>query len=168
MSELLVLWAQALDNSSPDQIELRGERLPEHDSARRQEAVSTVSAVVRNGTRLYDEGGVRLTEDGGRFVLEVPTAQSDLAGRTAPVVCCGLGDPLQGEELVSATRTWMEDFCIRIGRTLLAEHVERVFPAFAVLKKKYLRRRLVRMAILGAATMATLALVAWLLSRVGL
>ena len=167
MTELLVLWAQALDNVSADHIEFRGRGLSDKESTGRQEAVSLVSAVVKSGTRLYDNEGVRLTEDGRRFVVEVLSAERDSAGRQAPIVCCGTSDSMAGEEIGAVVLGGLEEFSKRIGRSLLPEHIQRTSESFAVLKKKHLRRRLARTVLLGAAAIATVTLVAWLLSSAG-
>ena len=89
MTEKLIFWAQALDNASPDHIEMRGHKLSPDDNVQRQKAVSLVSSVVKAGSRIFDRQGVQLTEDGRHFVVEVPSAERDDAGRTAPIVSYG-------------------------------------------------------------------------------
>ena len=127
-----------------------------------------VSAVVRNGARLYDDGGARLTEDGDRLVVEVPSAERDEAGREAPIVCCvsfGRSEALAGNELMLFVNGRLVEFSERIERRLRHDQLVLMSEAFSALKKKLKRRMLVRMAVVGSVTMAALALVAWLLSR---
>lgn len=154
------LWAQALDNSSPDHFNVRGEELAADDSVRRQEAVSSVSNVIKHGTRCYESGGVLLTADARHFVLEVPSAQRDRAGRTAPIVCYGLYDAKDGETLDDSAAAALNDFAKRIGRTLSPEHLELTRAAFAALKKK--RTKLPRTLKIGVLVLALLGIIYWL------
>jgi hypothetical protein len=117
MIKKLVYGAQALDNASPDHINLRGEELLPEDTMRRQEAVSLVSNVVKSGSLIFNEGGVQLTEDGHGFVVEVPSEQLDQAGRTAPIVCYGEYDARIDKAFRAFVATGINDFAHRIGRT---------------------------------------------------
>jgi hypothetical protein len=165
MTENLVYWAQALDNASPDQIDLRGEELSSEDTIRRQEAVSMVSSVVKSGWRIFSEGGVQLTADGHRFVAEVPSAQRDEAGRIAPIVCCGEYGNRIDEVFVESVAVGIDDFAHRIGRTIDPEHFKITRRAFAVLKKKASMRKRVRVFGIGALAFVLLALVYVFTSR---
>ena len=136
MTEKFIFWAQALDNASPDHFEVGGEELSVDDSARRQEGVSSVSTVIKKGTRIYDVNGVLLTADDRHFVLEVPSAQRDRAGRAAPIVCYGDFDATVGDALGTSAAVAVDDFAKRIGRTLQPEHVELARASFEALKKK--------------------------------
>ncbi len=165
MTDKSIFWAQALDNASPDHIETHGEELPPDDTARRQEAVSLVSNVVKAGVRVFDRRGVQLTEDGRHFVVEVPSAERDRAGRTAPIVCYGDYDSTVGDDgLGASVAVGLDDFARRIGRTILLEHFELARESFAELKKKSSTRKLVRLVTLGAVAFALLALAYWLVS----
>jgi len=135
VTEMLIFWAQALDNASPDHIDMRGEELSPDDTLRRQEAVSLVSGVVKAGSRIFDQRGVQLTEDGRHFVVEVPSAERDRAGRTAPVVCYGEYDSTVGDALGASVAVGLDDFAKRIGRNILPEHFELARESFAELEK---------------------------------
>ena len=165
MTEKLIFWAQALDNASPDHIEMRGEELSPDDTVRRQEAVSLVSGVVKAGSRIFDQRGVQLTEDGRHFVVEVPSAERDRAGRTAPLVCYGDYDSTVGDALGASVAVGLDDFAKRIGRNILPEHFELARESFAVLKKKSSTRKLERVVAIGAVALALLAQAYWLVSR---
>lgn len=165
MTEKFILWAQALDNASPDHFDVRGEELSANDSARRQEAVSSVSNVIKSGARVYEHSGVLLTADDRHFVLEVPSAQRDRTGRTAPIVCYGEYETAVGAELGNSAVVALDDFARRIGRTLQAEHFEFVRKSFEALKKKSLTMRLVRMVGIGGVILSLMALVYWLTQR---
>lgn len=160
-----MFWAQALDNASPDHIDMRGEELSPDDTVRRQEAVSLVSSVVKTGSRIFDQQGVRLTEDGQHFVVEVLSAERDRAGRTAPIVCYGDYDPTLVDALGASVAVGLDDFAKRIGRNILPEHFELARKSFAALKKKSSTRKLERVVAIGAVATAVLALAYWLISR---
>lgn len=162
MTGKFILWAQALDNASPDHFEVRGEELSADDTVRRQEGVSSVSTVIKKGTRLYDVSDVLLTADDRHFVLEVPSAQRDRAGRTAPLVCYGDYDATVGDALGASAAVALDDFAKRIGRTLQPEHFERARASFKVLKKKSSMMKLVPAARIVAAALVLLFIVYWL------
>lgn len=165
MTEKFILWAQALDNASPDHFDVRGEELSPDDTVRRQGAVSAVSSVIKNGTRVYEVSGVLLTADSYHFVLELPSAQRDRAGRTAPIVCFGDYDATVGDALGASAAVALDDFAKRIGRTLQPEHFELARASFEALKKKSSTTKLARTAGTGAAILVLLAIVYWLAQR---
>lgn len=141
MTERLRFWAQALDNTSPDHFDMRGEPLAPDDSAARQEIVSRVSRVARSGSRVFQRDGVRLLADGRHFVVEVASVQRDEAGRIAPVVCygsCSRNDTLPVDETVVA----IVEFAAGIGRSVHPEHVELIHAALSAQQKKVRRGRL--------------------------
>lgn len=158
--EKFTLWAQALDNSSPDHFNVRGEEIAADDSARRQEAVSSVSSVIKNGTRCYEYGGVLLTADARHFVLEVLSTQRDHAGRTAPIVCYGLYEARDGDTLEDTAAAALNDFAEHIGRTLPPGTFELVRASFAALKKK--KTKLTRTLKFGVLVLALLGISYWL------
>ena len=168
MTAKLTFWAQALDNSTPDHIELRGEQLVPGDSAKRQEAVSLVSGVVKIGSRIFDQRGTQLTEDGRRFVVEVPSIERDRAGRAAPIVCCGDYDSMVDADFSASVVVGLNGFAKRIGRNILPEHCELVRESFRVLKKKTSTRRLIHLVGIGTVLLSVLALAYWVISTIGL
>jgi hypothetical protein len=167
MNEKLILWAQALDNTCPDHFDVRGEEIPADDSSRRQEAVSSVSAVIKNAKGIYKGNGILLTADAHHFVIEVPSAQLDCAGRTAPIVCYGAYDAAVGDELVTSVAIALEHFARRINRTLQPDHLKLVRTAFEDLKKKSSETKFKRTVWIGAGVVLLLAIVYWLSQRNG-
>lgn len=167
MTEKFILWAQALDNISPDHFDVRGEELSDDDSARRQEAVSSVSNVIKHGTCVFEDSGVLLTADNHHFVLEVPSAQRDSACRTAPIVCYGACDAAAGDALVASATVALEYFAKRIGRSLQPEHLNLVRASFEALKKKSLATKLMFAFWIGAICLVFLAVVYWMTQRNG-
>ena len=163
MTDKFILWAQALDNTAPDHFDLYGKSLDPEDTVRRQEAVSKVSSVIKNGVRLIEESSVLLTADASHFVIEVPSAQRDCAGRTAPIVCYGNYQTTAGDVLGKSVSDELEDFAKRIGRTLQQEHFELARSSFETLKKKSSTKKLVSM--VGAAGLVLLAVVFWLVLK---
>lgn len=165
MTEKFILWAQALDNTSPDHFDVRGKELSADDSGKRQDVVSRVSSVTKKGARVYETGGVLLTADNCHFVLEVPSTQRDRAGRVAPIVCYGdYGDAI-GDELGDSAVVALDVFVKRIGRTLQPEHIKLARGSFDSLKKKPSMTRLVRMVGIGIVILVLLILVYGLVQR---
>ena len=138
MSTSLIFWAQALDNRAPDHFSEAGELLSDTQTARRQEAAARVSEVIRTGARVFEEGHVTVTANATHFVLEVPSAQTDVTGRTAPIISCGSAtdELLEREPIVG-----LQEFATLIGRQLSDENIERARRGLDRLKKK-LRMRL--------------------------
>lgn len=164
MTKNLVFKAQALDNSSPDPVELRGEQLAPDDSAKRQEAASLVSSVIKSGSRIYEKDGVLLTEDGRRFVVEVPSVERDVVGRIAPIICCGNYDSTVDDAFSATVVVDLNDFSKRIGRNILPKHIQLAQESFTVLKKKSGTRKLLRLVWVGAAVLGVLTLAYLILS----
>lgn len=160
-----VLWAQALDNSSPDHFEVGGEELSPDDAIRREEAVASVYGVIKSGMRVYDLNDVILTAHVRDFVLEVPSAQRDHAGRSAPIVCQGQYDVERGDALGDSATLALDDFARRIGRTLQPEHIDGARAAFAALKQKLSTTNVGRTLGVGGVVLVILGLVYWLVRR---
>jgi len=164
MTGNLVYWAQALDNASPDHINLRGKELSPEDAIRRQEAVSLVSSVARLGSRIFSEGGVQLTQKGSRFVVEVHSEQLDQAGRIAPIICCGEYDARIDEAFGATVADCINDFAHSIGRTVRREHLDITRSAFLIVKKKFSTRRRVRILLIGTMVPAALLALIYMLA----
>lgn len=165
MTHAHIFWAQALDNLSPDHIDMCGVQLSPEDTARRQEAVSLVSSVVKKGTRIFDRQGVQLTADDHHFVAEVLSVQRDHAGRAAPIVCRGEYDRTVGDATGEAVATGLDDFARRIQRTIHPKQLELARQSFGVLKKKFWRKTIGRAMAMVAAVLVVVALAHWLLSQ---
>ncbi|WP_061953323.1 hypothetical protein [Cupriavidus pauculus] len=165
MTEKFILWAQALDNASPDHLEMRGKVLEPDDTVQRQEAVSLVSSVIKGGKRVCEKSGVLLTADDSHFIVEVPSAQRDSAGRTAPIVCYGNYDATVIDVLGASAAVALDDFARRIGRTLQPDHFELARASFETLKKKSSTAKLVRTAGIGTVGLVLLVIVYWLAKK---
>ena len=157
MSKMFVYWAQALDNASPDHLDVQGVRLAPEDAVRRQAAVSLVSSVVKTGSRIFSEHGVWLTENGHQFVVEVPSAEADQAGRMAPIDCYGEYEAEADDAFGAAVSDGIENFARSIGRTIRPDQAETIRRAFEARKKKSSRNRLVLLAGIGLLALAVLA-----------
>ena len=167
MTDKFILWAQALDNASPDHFDVHGKDLEPDDTVQRQEAVSKVSSVIKNGARLFEQKGVLLTADASHFVVEVPSVQHDRAGRTAPIVCYGDYDTTVGDALGSAAAVALDAFAKKIGRTLQPVHSGLARASFEALKKKSSMTKLVHNVGIGAMGLVIFAIVYWLVQRGG-
>lgn len=160
-----ILWAQALDNASPDHFDVNGKDLKPDETMQRQLAVSRVSNVIKNGVRIFEHNGVMLTADAHHFVIEIPSVQLDRAGRTAPIVCYGDYDAMVGDALGTSAALALDDFAKRIGRTLQPEHFERTQASFEALKKKVSKTKIMRTIGIGAVVLVLLAIVYWLVQK---
>lgn len=158
MNKKSIFWAQALDNSSPDHIEIGGEKLRSDDLLNRQKAVSLVSQVIKSGACVFSERGVRLTADNQHFVVEVLSVQQDRAGRAAPIIC--YGDVVMTAETVTEG---INKFANQIDRSLQSEHLELVQKSFVILKKKFRVKKIVRMAAIVVAVL--MVSIFWIASR---
>jgi hypothetical protein len=165
MTDKFILWAQALDNASPDHFEVSGKVLDPDETVQRQEAVSRVSNVIKRGARICEKSGVLLTADDSHFVLEVPSAQRDSAGRAAPIVCYGDYNATVGNSLGASAAIALDDFAGRIGRTLQAEHFELAQASFETLKKKLSTTKLIRAGGIVMVGLVLLAIVYWLAQK---
>lgn len=164
MTDKFIFWAQALDNVSPDHIDMYGKELSPDDTTSRQNAVSLVSGVVKVGSCLLEKQGFRLTEDGRHFVIEVLSAERDRAGRTAPIICYGNYHSAIDDALNERVAESIGHFARRIGRTILPEHLALLFESLAALKKKSWMRKISRSAWILVVTCILLALGFWLYS----
>lgn len=162
MTDKFILWAQALDNSSPDHFYVHGKDLASDDTVQRQEAAAKVSSVIKSGSRLFEKGNVQLTANTSHFVIEVPSVQRDHSGRTAPIVCYGDYDATVGNELGESAATALNEFAKKIGRTLYPEHFELIQASFDTLKKKSLATKLTRFMGLWTIILVLLVIAYWL------
>ncbi|MGK5024872.1 hypothetical protein [Janthinobacterium sp. RB2R34] len=162
MSDRFILWAQALDNVSPDHFQVNGKVLAPDETIQRQEVVSVVSNVIKRGERICEKSGVLLTADESHFVMEIPSAQLDSAGRSAPIVCYGDYNATVDPVLGASATVILDDFARRIGRTLQAEHFELVQASFEALKKKSSTTKLIRISRIVIASLVLFAIVYWL------
>lgn len=136
MMQKLSFWAQALDNTTPDLIDLDGESLLPSEVVKREEVATRVSNVVEMGSRIFESGDFQLTCDREHFVLEVPSVQHDDLGRIAPIVCLGRIDALDDASVVDIF-AGTQQFAHRIGRTLPPDCAELTTVAIDRIKKKF-------------------------------
>ncbi len=147
-----IIWAQALDNISPDHIEVRGTELT------REAAVSKVYYVIERGKRLYAADGIRLTDHRGQFVLEVPSTAQDQVGRTAPIIYWSRYETKLPDRFANMLVTNIDDFAKRIGRNLADRHAEKIIQAIDALKKNIRFRQIAKLGLTVAAVLILLSL----------
>ncbi|HEV7368292.1 hypothetical protein [Arenibaculum sp.] len=150
----LVFKAQALDNRSPDHYRVRGEDLAPGDATRRQKAASLLSSVTKAGGRVFDQDGVRLTVHGDRFVVSVPSAERDVAGRVAPILCHGKLGAGRRAELGARVAEGLDAFAQHVGRSIDPAKAELVRRAMATAPGAPPARRFGRLLWLGALAVA--------------
>ena len=153
-----IMWAQALDNISPDEIEVTGTKLT------REAAVSQVYGVIERGKRVYAVDEVQLTEHRCQFVLEVLSTVQDQVGRTAPIICWSRYEPNLSDRFANLLTTNIEDFAERIGRGLVDRHAEKIIEAIDALKKNIHLRQSLKLGLTVAAGLILLSLTYWMIS----
>lgn len=142
MKDKLILWAQALDNLSPDHFQMRGLELEIDNSNDRQEAVSLASKVTKFGVCIFDNGGVKLTIYRQHFVVKVLSIERDCAGRLAPIICYGGYSTDSDINTISdSVAAAIGEFALKIGRNIQSEHVELIRDSFKKLKKKLIVKK---------------------------
>lgn len=125
-----VLWAQALDNVSPDHIEVVGSPMT------RESAVTSVYHVIERGHAVFESQGTKLTVNAEKFVLEIPSESSDHLGRAAPIICYGEIELPMSERLATDLSSAIAAFASRIGRNISAGINDDVARSVVALKKK--------------------------------
>lgn len=123
------MWAQALDNTSPDEIEI-----PAGDMTR-EEAVAHVYRVIELGKRVHASKNVKLISYRNRSVLEIISTVHDQAGRSAPIVCYLRHEGSLIDEYASEIAASAAHFCAKIGRRLPESYAVEISAAIDALKK---------------------------------
>lgn len=166
MTKDVILWAQALDNVSPDHIAVNGQTLGAADPKSRQNAVSAVSQVSLSSLTTVNCGDVRLSVSKDRFVVEVPSTERDEVGRIALVICCGSYQLKDLDRSGEAVVRDITKFAQHIGRTLAPDQLECVRRAFSEIESGIRRREFrVKLAAGAFAAVALLALARCLSDR---
>jgi len=158
MNAGFILWAQALDNESPDHISMGGRHTEGDDTPERMNAVSAVYAVRKRGGCVFENRGLRLSADNWCFVLEVLSVQRDNANRLAPIVCHGEYNLNSCDTLGDIAMGLLKAFAADIGRTIEPSHFELARESFRALKKKEATRRVRATAVMGSAAVFFVAL----------
>lgn len=109
MSFAIELYAQALDNKSPDHFESGGASLPPRDP-RRGGILDRCSAISLAGKPVGD-AALDMKVRKGEFLLRITAPAKDRAGRFSPVLCVGVL-PTSSDQI----RAWAEEVVEAIGR----------------------------------------------------
>jgi hypothetical protein len=113
---------QALDNRSPDHYQIGEELLPANDPLL-QFVVATISDVARNGHLVFKSDGAELIIHGRLFLIQVYANQLDVAGRRAPIICCGEFDKTTtSPDIIKAISMFAE----KVGVTARADHLDAI------------------------------------------
>ncbi len=148
----LILWAQSLDNSLPDDIYSHSKFLRPEEIVQRGDAVSSVLRVGESSLPIFDEDGVQIKIASTRFaqlrvskkqlkraecefIIKLISGQTDDCGRLAPIICYGKIDidseDVQEDDIV---RKFLL-FTGEIGRDLQPNHINAVCRGIRILKK---------------------------------
>ena len=142
------MWAQALDNTSPDEIEVPG------DDLTREDVVAHVYRVIEVGKRIHASNNVKLISHRDQSVLEVISTVRDQAGRSAPIVCYVRHETSLTNSTASELAISFAQFGAKIGRDLPEGYDVEIARAINALKKNSrtkLTRTLVVVTLAGAA-----------------
>jgi hypothetical protein len=123
MKNLLVFWAQSLDNKAPDLIWEDSEELS--DQLRRQQVISEIYEVRGRKTTLpsaTSEITVRFSDP--KFVVEALPTEKDQANRSAPIV-------IYGELPKELSNEWIESSCTKIS-DIVSDKLNRTLSKDAV------------------------------------
>lgn len=142
--------AQALDNSSPDHVEVDGKSLGESDWAERESAIACISRVSTTRQFSFAANGVRLIATKSRFIVDCPCVQRDSVGRNAAVVCSGEYDLASLTELGNSVSIELSNFAQRIGRSVAADKRDDILDCFGNLEKKIRSTEVSRKVLVGA------------------
>jgi hypothetical protein len=164
MSLGFVLWAQALDNAGPDHLQVDGVEIGPDDSGRAG-AIARVSNVVHRARNRASHGDVRRTDDGTDMVLEIPSLERDVAGRIAPMVCCGRIAAMRRDP--AGVVDTVEQFAGHIGRSIGPAQRNAVLALIEEKKSADERRRLVLVSIAAVVVASFVFLVASRLPKHG-
>ena len=130
------LWAQSLDNSSPDYIYHNGRILnPQKYPNEREKILSLISQVTIN-SKPRKEKNVLIYINNDKFVLSIVLPGEDVLNRKAPIVCySSLADP---EDKLFSKRliTHISNFTRSIGRSFPSDLERDVVFALSLVKKK--------------------------------
>lgn len=145
MKPKTILWAQALDNTSPDHIRVDGEDLRENDM-KRQEAVSFVSNFPNSGSH-YENNGFSLTINRQEYKIQVLSIERDSSGRLAPIIFWG---NIQKDALkdTGEIKINIENFARKINRNIQKDHLNFIDYSFAQKNQKKNKKILAAIIIL--------------------
>lgn len=125
------MWAQALDNESPDHVTVNGKEVnDDDDDALRQQAMSSLSSVVKDGKKVFSESHVILHVSKTAFLLEVPSNEKDVVGRIAPITYFEENKKMAANSAISG----LQSFARKIGRTISDETIAIIRKAFLKVK----------------------------------
>jgi hypothetical protein len=133
---IIFLWAQSLDNSSPDQIYASGRILSQKYVEERKRIVSAISNVTLNSkpTRAGDYVTIYIKDN--EFVLSIILPEKDVLNRKAPILCyCQIADE---SDHVFAQRmiAHISAFVKKINRTAPSYVEKEVTIALSMFEKK--------------------------------
>ena len=147
------LWAQALDNSSPDHMaNIDGRQIQPDDNTEREKVVSEVSGIIKGGVYKSEVEGIKLTANDKQFVLEVISSEKDCRERSAPILCYGDYDKKNTGGIEDSIITSLNTFAGKIGRTIPPKCDDLVRTAFTALKEEIKKKKIRNITIATIAT----------------
>ncbi|MCE2565732.1 hypothetical protein [Komagataeibacter sp. FNDCF1] len=123
-SRIKILYAQSLDNTSPNPMTLNGNFLAAENQEERQEAASILSLISKNSTKTTVHNGTKLIESKGNgFIFELPCAEKDILSRDTFIVFCEKSDFNASAEKLNSIKYEVTKFAKYIKRNVDAESV---------------------------------------------
>jgi predicted CoA-binding protein len=133
---MIILWAQSLDNSSPDQIYDGRRILSQKSSAEREKIISLISQVTLNSKPEEAGNNVKVYVNNNNFVLSMVLPEKDVLNRKAPVLCYSqlteINDPHFTQRLIAHISTFVK----QLNRTIPSNIQEEIVLALSLVKKK--------------------------------
>lgn len=150
MSNNFGLWAQSLDNFSPDEMSIDEKQLLPDDKVKRENLVSEVSHIVATSPYQISEDGIKLTANETHFLLEVISSKCDNAGRAAPIICYGNYDNKSIDSLTDLVFESLNNFARQINRDIPSICIPQIKDMFVKLKKRKKRDKYLRYSVVAA------------------
>ena len=162
MSTIEILFAQSLDNVSPDDFVVGGVSMgPDMEDVRRH-AKAKFAQVTRVGTAAEIGEGVRIIWGAEHYVVAVAPPERDVAGRVAPMIAYGTWEAEAGEAFGRDVGEQLARFADSIGRTVSQRQIAAIATAFESKKKRRQRGRVIVLVALAVFGLACVALGCWL------
>ena len=164
MTPPLLFWAQNLDNVGPDHFAQDATPIDEDDAVRSQRIVGHVADVARGGAVAYEFDAVTVRARDADFTVEVISAERDVRGRRAPILCYGAFPDEPATDWPDTVVAGVAAFMRQIGRDPTPDRMAAVRDGLVEAKEKKKRARTIRLLLIGAAVGAA-ALTVWALLR---
>ncbi len=131
------LWAQSLDNSSPDYIYVDRKALaPKKYSAERQKVISKISDVTKSVEAIAISKNVKIFIGKEEFAMSIILPEVDELKRKAPILFYSKLADASDQYFSKRALLFIREFVEDIGRTLPPSTADEILSALSTAKKK--------------------------------